>query len=192
MKVVLAAVHHAADAIACIAVHDRAAVGRAAADHRLYMPTRLLPENYDIPCRYAPVPSERTDELIAAYDTAARVSRNAAMILDELSVTIGSPAQRSPRSASGRFTGAGAPADRESPNAKLPKPASPRDPRGQVGEIEHILRSLQITEPAMLLRAAAIDGAAHDVLAHASRSSRNRETIDHPRYSRNVRPRARK
>jgi hypothetical protein len=35
----------------------------------------------------------------------------------------------------------------------------------------------------MLLRAAAIDDAARDVLAHASLSSRRRDTINHPHRS---------
>jgi hypothetical protein len=50
---VLAAIHHVADAISRIAATDRAAVLDAAGS-RLYVPTRLLPENYDIPQPYAP------------------------------------------------------------------------------------------------------------------------------------------
>jgi hypothetical protein len=51
----LAAVHHAADAISRIAAADHAAV-LDAAGNRLYVPTRRLPENYDIPHPYAPAP----------------------------------------------------------------------------------------------------------------------------------------
>jgi hypothetical protein len=50
----------------------------------------------------------------------------------------------------------------------------------RAGQVEDILRSLHITEPGMLLRAAAIDDAAHDMLAHASASSRNRNSINDP------------
>ena len=62
--------------------------------------------------------------------------------------------------------------------------ALPAPPPGTVpphpGQIEDILRSLHITEPGMLLCAAAIDDAARDVLAHATASSRNRDSISQP------------
>ncbi len=66
----------------------------------------------------------------------------------------------------------------------LPAPALPAplpdvlQPRA--GQVEDILRSLDITEPGMLLRAAAIDQAARDVLANATASSRNRDSINQP------------
>ena len=185
-RIVLAAVHHAADAIAWIAIHDREAVCGAADDHRLYMPTRLLPENYDIPCRYAPVPSERTNELIGAYDTAAHVTRSAARALDDLAVTIDSP---SAALAAARTSTARPPAE-DGGAQEQTQPAPPRVAGRQAGEIEQILRGLQITEPIMLIRAAAIDDAARDVLAHASLSSSKRDTIN-PRRSGNERHRAR-
>ena len=50
---VLAAVHHATDAISQIAATDHQAVLDAAADGRLYVPTRLLPDTYNIPQPYA-------------------------------------------------------------------------------------------------------------------------------------------
>jgi len=52
--------------------------------------------------------------------------------------------------------------------------------RSRAGQVEDILRSLDITEPGMLLRAAAIDEAARDVLANAAASSRKRDTINQP------------
>jgi hypothetical protein len=56
LRDVLAAVHHAIDAISRIAACDADAVRDAADGRRLYLPTRLLPEHYDIPSLYAPVP----------------------------------------------------------------------------------------------------------------------------------------
>ena len=46
---VMAAVHPAADAVTRIAIEDREAVYTAAAGSQLYMPTRLLPDEYDVP-----------------------------------------------------------------------------------------------------------------------------------------------
>jgi hypothetical protein len=50
----------------------------------------------------------------------------------------------------------------------------------RAGQVEDILRSLDITEPDILLRAAAIDEATRDVLANATVSSRNRDSINQP------------
>jgi hypothetical protein len=59
--------------------------------------------------------------------------------------------------------------------APLPGVLQPR-----AGRVEDILRSPDITEPGMLVRAAAIDQAARDVLANAAVSSRNRDSINQP------------
>jgi hypothetical protein len=48
LRNVLAAVHHAVDALARIVVEDTEAV-RTAAGQRLYLPTRLMPADCDIP-----------------------------------------------------------------------------------------------------------------------------------------------
>ena len=58
--------------------------------------------------------------------------------------------------------------------------AGKRPTQPQAGQTELVLRSLQITEPAMLLRAAAIDEAACDLVTRAAASSRQRNTIDQP------------
>jgi hypothetical protein len=63
-----------------------------------------------------------------------------------------------------RLNGIGPPSGQaQAPPAPLPSVLRP-----QAGQVEDILRSLDITEPGVLLRAAAIDEAARDVLAHAA------------------------
>jgi hypothetical protein len=71
---VLAAVHHAADAASRIATSDQHAATTAAAQTRLYIPVRLLPDKYDIPHPYAFAPRKYTDALLAAYHTAAHAA----------------------------------------------------------------------------------------------------------------------
>jgi cell wall assembly regulator SMI1 len=56
---VLAAIHHTADAISRVGAADQQAIRAAAAERRLYMPTRLMPEGYDIPYRYIHAPTPR-------------------------------------------------------------------------------------------------------------------------------------
>jgi hypothetical protein len=180
IRVVLAAVHHATDAISRIATFDTEAVRDAAADRRLYLPTRLLPEHYDIPCPYAPLPPPMAGDLIVGYDATARASLRASIALDDLAVAIDAP---SSMLAAGRTparspVSTGDVVDHDS----VRQPALPAPPAGvlrpQAGQIEDILRRLHITEPGMLVRAAAIDDAACDVLAHASESSRIRDGIN--------------
>ena len=68
LPTVVAAVHHAADAMAAVATADREAVRVAAASGRLFIPTRLLPAGDDIPYPYAPAPGQHVDTLLATYD----------------------------------------------------------------------------------------------------------------------------
>jgi hypothetical protein len=182
IRAVVAAVHQAADAVGCIAIRDKDAVCWAADDRRLYLPTRLLPENYDIPCRYAPVPPPQADELIGAYDTMVGVTRSATMALDHLALSVNSPSSvlALARSATELPEIVARPAEYSAGQEQAQPDLSPNAQRPQAGQLEHILRGLDITEPRMLLRAAAIDDAALDVLAHASASTRNRDSINDP------------
>lgn len=59
------------------------------------------------------------------------------------------------------------------------RPASPSGvQRRPAGQIERMLHGLQITKAATLLRAAAIDDAARDLLANAIESSRHRVSLN--------------
>lgn len=187
----MAALHHAIDAVNCIAACDTDAVRAAASVRRLYLPTRLLPEHYDIPCRYEPLPPSMAVELLHGYDAAARASLRAAIALDDLAAAIDAPssmlavARTRARPAASR----GDAADHDSVHQQAPPVPPPGVLRPQAGQIEVILRSLHITEPGMLLRAAAIDHAAHDVLAHATASSRERVSINQqPRQRKRTTP----
>ena len=82
-------IHEAIDAITRIAIEDREAIRTAAADRRLFVPTRLV--NADIPYPYTPAPRPRVDVLLSAYDTAIDVSTRAVATLDDIAVAIGSP-----------------------------------------------------------------------------------------------------
>ncbi len=182
LRDVLAAVHHAIDAISRVAACDTDAVRDAANGNRLYLPTRLLPEHYDISCRYAPAPAAHAAELLRCYDTAATATRRAAAALDQLALSTGSPSSTlalARLSSGSPITVRRAAGDDRNRALALPAP-----PPGTVpphpGQIEDMLRSLHITEPGMLLCAAAIDDAARDVLAHATASSRNRDSISQP------------
>ena len=86
---VLAAVHHAADAIARIAAEDRLAVRQAAVDGRLYVPAGLLPARDQIPYQHAPIGWPRARRLLATYTAAIEATNRTIGTLDDLAVTMG-------------------------------------------------------------------------------------------------------
>jgi hypothetical protein len=165
LTAVVAAVHHAADAVGFVAIHDGRSVLAAAGDCRLYLPTRLLPEDFDIPSPYWTAPAEHKNGLLGAYSTTADASLHAAIAMDDLACTIGSPS----------VTLAAVHVS-VSPPVTVPKPphlADQRDLPHPARQIEHVLRSLEITNTDMLIRAAAIDEAARELLAQAATNSRH-------------------
>ena len=82
----LVAVHHATDTLTHIAVTDQRCVGQAVADHGLYIPTRLLPEDDDIPYRYTPAPRSRVTALLDGYRLAVKTCTAATTALDDLAL----------------------------------------------------------------------------------------------------------
>jgi hypothetical protein len=172
LAALVAAVHYAVDAVGFVAIHDGETVGGAADDCRLYLPTRLLPDGFDVPSPYWSAPLEQRGELIGAYRTAADASLHAAVALDDLAGIIDSPSV--PLAAVRVSVG---------PPVTVPEPprlAEQRDVPHPAPQIEHVLRSLEITNPGMLIRAAAIDQAARQLLAQAAANSRQRNTVDQP------------
>ena len=75
---VVTALHHTSDALTRIAAHDRENVRTSAATDQIYIPTRLLPEDDDVPYRYAPAPPAMLDELLATYDAVTEAAMRAA------------------------------------------------------------------------------------------------------------------
>ena len=133
ISTVLAAVHHATDTLTHIAVTDQRCVRQAAADHRLYIPTRLLPEDYDIPRPYSPAPRSRVTALLDGYRLAVKTCTAATAALDDLALAAGVPSRvltapptpclRSPDSADRQHSRT--PAHRHGQSARQPCPCNP-------------------------------------------------------------------
>ena len=169
----LAAVHHAADAISRIAAKDQEAVATAAADRRLYVPVRLLPDNYDIPHPHTPAPRQHGDALLAAYETAVQAATRVTAALDDLATAVGAPS-----SLLAAARQAPAPARQQPRRQPEQQPApSPHASTPVPGRTEHILLQLQIRNPDLLLRAAVIDQAARDLVAEATAKAYSRDTV---------------
>jgi hypothetical protein len=171
---VIAAVHQSVDALARVAKADMDAVEAAGQAGRLYVPTRSLPEDYDVPRPFATAPVSRCQVLNEAYRVALDASVQAARALDELSVTAGTPSKmlalaRAAASAQSRRPGS-QPRPDGIPGG--PQPADipfthSRASTGRPGPVEQAIRERHISDPVMLLRAAAIDNAARQLIAQA-------------------------
>jgi hypothetical protein len=170
---VLAAVHHATDAISQIAATDYRAVLDAAADGRLYVPTRLLPDTYDIPQPYTTAPRAYTDALLTAYETATNATTRITASLDNLATAVNAPSNLL---AAARRASAETRQQQRRNHGQRPV-RQPHLATPLPGRTEQALLKLQIRDPALLLRAAIIDQAAQDLLTEATTKAHSRDSI---------------
>jgi hypothetical protein len=159
---VVTALHNASDALTCIAAHDSEHVRWAAAREQVHIPTRLLPAEDDVPYRYAPARPAMLEELLAHYDTAADAATRATAALDQLVLTLNpQPTTLITLRTATPLTVPWlphAPAAITADTAEQPAP----------GRVEQVLRSRGISEPALLARAADLDGAAKMLISSAA------------------------
>ena len=113
-----------------------------------------MSEDYDIPRAYTHAPGKRTDTLLATATSAP-------------SAVLGI------HRGFARLQADQHPPDRTDIAHRQAPPAIPPAAPDQTTQIELLLHRLHITEPAMLLHAAAIDQATNDLLAEATAKSRN-------------------
>lgn len=162
----LAAIHHAANALGHIATGDHQAVRAAADNNRLYVPIRLLPSRYDIPQRYTQAPDARLETLKAAYDSVIAATTHATARLDDLAITTNAPS--SVLATARRESATTPPASHHHQDQQPAARARTATATTVRGQTEQALLKLQIRDPALLLRAAVIDQAAHDLVAEAT------------------------
>jgi hypothetical protein len=160
------AVHQATETLTQIAAADHGQIRAAAQAGRLLVPTRSLPDRFDIPHPFAPAPRDRVDALLGAYDTARTASAHATAAVATTAAEVGAPSHilTLARAAIRRDSEIAANGQQESAEPEA------HDAQACPGPVERILHDLGVTNPAMLLRASAIDhlgeelilGAAHD------------------------------
>jgi hypothetical protein len=169
---VIAAVHHAADAIAGIAAEDWQAVRQAAADGRLYIPVGLLPARDQIPYQYAPIGWPRARRLLATYTAVIEATTRTIGTLDGFAVTMSTTS----RSLSQARALAAQPARNTLTAPQLPAPeqAAQYSAQRAPGILGQVIHDAAITEPAALLRAATIDHAADALTAETQAQSQRR------------------
>jgi hypothetical protein len=180
VRVVIAAVHQAVDAMAVVAETDGDAVVTASTAGRFYVPTRSLPAYKDVPRPFAPAPVTRCQALQKTYDVALHASRQAADALGELAIAAKAPSRvlafaRAAASEQSNRRGSQSRLDasivRDLPSAGTPF-AHARASTGQPGPVEQAIIDRGVSDPIVLLRAAAIDNAASHLIAEAGNGTR--------------------
>jgi hypothetical protein len=171
VNAIVAAIHQSVDALARVAEGDLVAVQAAGQAGRLYIPTSSLPERFDVPHPFVPAPDSRCKELCEAYQLALRASAEAASSLDGLSVASGAPS----KTLALARAAAAAPSSLPGGQGRHYDTASggqrPADiqttPTSEPGPVEKAIRARGVFDPIILLRAAAIDKAARQLIAQA-------------------------
>jgi hypothetical protein len=189
IKSILAAAHQAIDALALVAKTDGEAVEIAMRAGRLYVPTRSLPEDNDIPRPFTPAPVARWQALQEAYRVALYASIQAAGALDELTVATGAPSRalmlaRAAASVQSHRRGRLSRPDDDALRDPLPIGSPFRHSRastGRAGPVEQAIRDRGVSDPVILLRAAAIDNAAHHLIAETGNATSVSSSSDTPR-----------
>jgi hypothetical protein len=170
---VVTALHYTSDTLTSIATHDRENVRAAAATDQIYLPTRLLPEDNDVPYRYVPAPPAMLDELLATYDAVTEAAIRAAAALDQLVRTL------SPQPTTLSTLRATAPLTTPYlPHSTVALPARPI-PQPPPGQVERALRNCGINEPTLLARAADLDGATKELISSAASITDRRAKATH-------------
>jgi hypothetical protein len=174
---VVAVVHHASDSLRRLAeVHERQARSVARAE-RFLVPTRSLPDYYDIPRPYGPAPLDRVGVVLAAYKYAHEASSQAEARVAEVAVATRSPSTVltlardvwSRSAASQRQRGRGR---RDGMHAEIDRYESPALP----GPVERSLQLLGVTNPDRVRHAILIDRAGEQLIIDASTEWGSRST----------------
>ena len=198
---VVAAVHHACHTLTQIAAADQEQIRTAAGAGRLLVPTRSLPDTFDIPHPFAHAPSDRVDQVLADYRDAGTASTRATTAVGEVAAAIRAPSRMLTAARAAVQAGAGLAANERLPVAEQARVR--RWSRNVSGPVERILQDLGVTSQSVLLRAAAIDKAGEQIilengpaagprgrrsaLADLSRSTGTAELINHMLASGNPR-----
>ena len=170
---VVAAAHHAVDALARVAITDIEAVDAADRAGRLYVPTRLLPEDENVPRPFATAPTARYRVLRDAYRAALDASMQAAHLLDRLTVETRGPsislalARTAASVQSHRRIRVGNHDLTRALSAETTPFMVSHGSAGQAGPLEQAMMDRRVSDPALLLRASAIDDAACRLLMQA-------------------------
>ena len=157
----------AAETVTQIAAADHGQIGAAPQAGRLLIPTRSLPDRFDIPHPLAPAPRDRVAPLLGACYHARTASAQATAAVATIAAEIRAPSHiltlaRAANRRENDFTA-----------SSRPEQAEPElhDAQVRPGPVERILHDLGVTNPATLVRASAIDQLSEQLILSAGQAS---------------------
>jgi hypothetical protein len=174
------AIHHSFHTLTEVAEAELNQARTAGTTARLVVPTRSLPEDFDVPYRFAPAPATQCEPLLSSYQLAHQASREGTDAVAEVAAEIGGPShilstlrQVAPHgervSARQDLRSASAVGSREASGSRAGFP-SPMPP--PPGPVERVLLDLNIADKADLDQAAALDVAADKLILRAATNAR--------------------
>jgi hypothetical protein len=164
--VVVAAVHHASDALYQLVEVHQAKARSIARGGRFFVPTRSLPESDEVARPYGPAPADRIGLVLAAYQDARTASSDAVVSIADVADVIRAPSrvltQARAAADSARSGEVAAGATRTEPAEVVGW-----EPPDMPGPVARTLHSLGVTSADLLRRGAAIDRAGEQLLIDA-------------------------
>lgn len=173
--------HHVCHTLTRVAEADRDNVRIASMTGRLIVPTRSLPDGYDIPYRFAPAPPSNSAPLLSSYDQAVQASAEATVAMAGIAadlqahsrvITTARAAARADPSAWAGPPIREMPTDLDSTQGRSSQAASRQSQFAPPGPVERILIELDVTSKPDLEQAAAIDRAADQLILRAASTAR--------------------
>jgi hypothetical protein len=173
MPAVVAAVHQATETLTQIAAADHGQIEAAAQARRLLIPTRSLPDRFDIPHPFTPAPRDRVEALLGAYHGARTASAKATAAVATIAADVRAPSHILTLARGLTPTRGAIRRDSDFTASNRPEPAEPEphDANACPGPVERILHDLGVTNPAMLIRASAIDQVGEQLVLNAAHAS---------------------
>ena len=158
--------HQATETLTQIARADHSQIRAAADAGRLLVPTRSLPDRFDIPHPFATALRERVNGLLGAYHEASSASAQVTAHVAAVAADVGAPSHiltvaRAANRGDSEFFANG-----ELGSAQ-PEP-EPHDAQDLPGPLERILHDLGVTSPVILTRACAIDQLGEQLILDAA------------------------
>jgi hypothetical protein len=168
LRGVVAAVHQAWQTLTQIAAADHGQIRVAARAGRLLVPTRSLPDRFDIPHPFAPAPPDRVGVLLGAYDQAGTQSAQATDAVATIAESIRAPSHILTAARAAIRIDSGFTSNDEQQSAE--PAAELQGAQSSPGPVERILHDLGITSPAILARATALDRLSEQLVLDATRA----------------------
>ena len=162
---VVAAVHQSCYSLGSLAAAEHQQMRVASGAGRILVPTSSMPDTFDIPCMFVAAPTERVCSLLADYGGAWKASNEASAAAGQVAEGVHASSRVLTAAADARHPG---PSPRAAEGSGRPRQAFADDQYEPQGPLERILRDLEVTNPELLERAAAIDHAGERLIIDAA------------------------